>query len=295
MIALAEQIKTLRQRNGRKQALCAAVAIVLLIAAGFALKALCRSEPAPPPPRTEPAAGSEALEAHETPEAAGNAEASENAETAEESGKSPAWELAANQERLNCFLTAIVQQNIMNTGSDLDEDAELIRFAFGWRKVNDPESVLEHEEDGVLCRTLTLAQVNETLTAFFGKTVSPDQEDYSITLEEGECFRCVYRDGCFRNLPPYPAEEFPFPVRFALVESVDEESCTLHFRLYKINPYQWGVDEAERHVPILPLMTIRDAEGNNKATRGWISRIGRGEAVLRDLGEELQLVEMNCN
>lgn len=187
---------------------------------------------------------------------------------------------------------SIVQQNITNTSTDLDEDEELIRFVFGYRRANDPESVAEQQYNGVSCRALTLEQVNETLTYYFGKTVSPDREDYSITLDENESFYCVYRDGWFLNVPPYPTEEFSFPIRFALVERVDEETCTLHFRLYQINPYAWGVGEAERHVPILPIMSIFDAERTNDATRDWIARLGKGEAVLRDLGEDLQLVEM---
>ena len=201
--------------------------------------------------------------------------------------------LSDERVRLNRFLTAIVQENIENTQTDLDEDAELIRFVFGYRRHDDPASVVEKEHGGEVCRTLTLEQVNETLSYFFGKTISPDQEDYSIQIDDSECFCCVFRDGCFWNLPPYPTEEFSFPTRFALVESVDEETCTLHFRLYRTNPYDWGIGEAERHVQVLPLMTIHDTERKNKATKNWIVRMGKGEAVLRDLGENLQLMELS--
>lgn len=258
---------------------------MVIIAAGFAIKALCRRGSDPATTETAQAAVTEAPAPTENEQTAAT-------EAPEGSHRPPSWELGPNQERLNRFLTDIVQQNITNTSTDLDEDEELIRFVFGYRRANDPESVAEQQYNGVSCRALTLEQVNETLTYYFGKTVSPDREDYSITLDENESFYCVYRDGWFLNVPPYPTEEFSFPIRFALVERVDEETCTLHFRLYQINPYAWGVGEAERHVPILPIMSIFDAERTNDATRDWIARLGKGEAVLRDLGEDLQLVEM---
>lgn len=275
-----------KHKFGWKQALCAAAAVAVLIAAGFAIKALCRRGSSPTENGQAAAADSPAP--------------TENGQTAateapEGSSKPLIWELSANQVRLNRFLTEVVQQNVTNTSTDLDEDEELIRFVFGYRRANDAESVAEQQYNGVSCRALTLEQVNETLTYYFGKTVTPDREDYSITLDGNESFNCVYRDGWFLNVPPYPTEEFSFPLRFALVESVDEETCTLHFRLYSINPYAWGVGEAERHVPIMPMMSIYEAEFTNDETRDWILRIGFGEAVLRDLGDELQLLEMKCD
>ena len=62
-----------------------------------------------------------------------------------------------------------------------------------------------------------------------------------------------------------------------------------------MNPYAWEDGEAERHVPIMPLMSIFDAEVTNEATRDWIYRIGTGKVVLRDLGDELQLLELTCD
>ncbi len=272
-------------RSGWKTALCIAAALVLLIAAGFAVKALIKRAPAPTVTDSPAATDAPAPTVTDPPAAT---------DAPEETSEPLVWEVGDYHVKLNRFITDIVQQNIMNTETDLDEDAELIRFVFGYRRANDPDSVIEQQDNGVSCRTLTLEQVNETLTYYFGKTIAPDHEDYSIMLDETESFNCVFHDGCFWNIPPYPYEEFPFPVRFALVESVDEETCTLHFRLYKINPYAWGLGEAGRHVPILPLMSIFDCEHTNEATRNWFSRIGFGEAVLRDLGDELQLLEMTC-
>ena len=269
---------------GWKQALCIAAAVVLLIAAGFAVGALIKRGPAPTATGQASATG--------VPE--GTPDHTAATDAAKTTKEPIVWEVGDDKVRLNRFITDIVQQNITNTETDLDEDEELIRFVFGYRRANAPDTVTEREDGGVSCRTLTLEQVNETLTYYFGKTVSPDREDYSITLGENERFTCVFRDGCFWNIPPYPTEEFSFPTRFALVERVDEKTCTLHFRLYRINPYAWGLGEAERHVPIMPLMSIYEAESANEETKDWIKRIGIAEAVLGDLGEELRLVEMSC-
>ncbi len=271
-------LKMKKRISGRKAALIAIAAAALLIAAGFAVRALIVRGPAPA------RAGSDTAAATDAPEASASGRR-----------KSPAWELPQKYERLNVFLTSVVQQNIENTKTDLDEDAELIRFAFGYRKTADPDSFSEREYEGVLCPALTLGQVNETLTYFFGKTVSPDREDYRAESGGSADFNCVFRDGVFLNVPPYPTEKYDFPLRFALVESVDEETCTLHFRLYRINPDDWGEGEAGRHVPFLPIMSVYDAENKNGETRNWITRLGKGEAVLRDLGDELRLVEMTCS
>lgn len=204
--------------------------------------------------------------------------------------------ISEERVRLNTFLIAIVQQNIENSETDLDEDAELVRFAFGYRRDNDAEAIVEREdENGLSCRTLTLAQVNETLELYFGRTLSPDSEDYSILNEAGEGFHCVFRDGCFWNVPPYPAEAYDFPVRFCLVDKINEESATVHFRLYRVNPDNWGEGEAKRHLPLLPMFSFLDAESTNPETKGWITRIGQGTAVLSVTGEELRLVKLTTS
>ena len=198
-------------------------------------------------------------------------------------------------DRLNYFITSIVQQDILNTETDLDEDAELVRFAFRYRKTNDPTSIQEEEAGGVTCRSLTLEQVNETLSKLFGKTVSPDREDYSLALENAETFHCVYSDGRFLNTSPFPTETYSFPLRFAITEKIDEENCILHFRLYRINPEVWGEGEAERHVGVMPTGDVTVAEMKDWNTEGWTTFVGEGDAKLRDFGKELQLIEMECS
>jgi hypothetical protein len=284
-----------------KQGLAALLAAALLFAAGCTVSSGdAPRDSAAAPTGSEPAAAEStssdpAVEAlAQTAEAPAETAADpEPTEKTVEETRRNLGEITDEQERLNYFVTCIVQQDIVNSQTDLDEDAELVRFAFRYLRWNDPDAVLEEEDGGVPCRTLTLGQVNETLNALFGKTISPDQEDYSIQLDENEAFYCVYRDGCFRNVAPYPTEVFPFPVRFALVEKIDEETCTVHFRLYRINPYAWGLGEAARHVPILPAMSIYDAESGRGETKDWIIKIGEGDAVFRDFGEELQLIELD--
>lgn len=199
--------------------------------------------------------------------------------------------ISYSMERLNRFLTGFVQQEVLNTKTELDEDAELVRFAFRYLQYNDPGSVTEQAGDHP-CRILTLEKVNETLNRLLGKTITPDREDYSILTDESEEFHCSFRNGRFLHTPPYHTDAFGFPVRFALVETVNEETCTVHFRLYKANVVSWEVGEADRHIPHLPAMSFLDAETTNSATKNWIIRIGEGDATFLDFSENLQLVEL---
>ena len=204
--------------------------------------------------------------------------------------------ISEDRVRLNTFLIPIVQQNIENTDTDLDEDAELVRFAFGYRRDNDAQAIVEQEdENGVICRTQTLEQVNETLAFYLDRKLSPDREDYSILNKDGEGFHCVFRDGCFWNVPPYPAATYDFPVRFCLVDMIDEKNSTVHFRLYRMNPNNWGEGEAKRHLPLLPMFSVYDAESGNPETKSWVSKIGEGSAVLSVSGEKLTLVQMTSS
>lgn len=277
----------------KKQWFAVALAAVLLLAAGCDAEAGNAAKDSTAAPGTSKVTTAEPINTSRAAEEATSAPDGE-ASTAEEPVSEPAetpprlnGQISPELARLNCFLTSIVQQNVVSMQTDLDEDAELVRFVFGYRKTNDPSSILEQNDGENNCRTLTIEQVNETLTMLFGKSISPDQEDYSIIFDESEGFHCFYRDGVFWNVPPYPTERYPFPIRFALVSGIDEETFTLHFRLYQANPWIWGVEETERHIGVLPFMSFADAEGNNT-----ISFLGEGDAILRDFGENLQLIEM---
>lgn len=284
-------MKRTKQEFGKKIALAVAAAL-LLLTAGCGSDAGSAITDAPSTPVVTDTQVSTAPETTEEAEAP-----TQTAPTAEEpTTEEPTTEvprplgmLNPDTARLNVFLTSIVQQNIVDTQTDLDEDAEMVRFVFGYRKTNDPRSILEQEDGGVSCRTLSLEQVNETLTKLFGKSISPDREDYSILSDEDESanFHCFYRDGVFWNVPPYPVERYPFPVRFALVSKIDEETSTVHIRLYRANPSIWGEEETERHIGVLPFMTFTETESSNV-----ISYIGDGYAILLDYGNSLQLVEM---
>ena len=278
-------MEQLRYSFGKKRVLLAVITAVIIIAISFGVKAMLNRNDAGPAKAPESAASDTSTDLNSV----------EETQKIATSTKEPAGLIASEEVRLNCFLTSVVQQNIENTNSDLDEDAELIRFAFGYRKTNAPDSIVAQEYGGVLCPTLTLEQVNETLNDLFGLTVSPDKKDYSILNDDAEGFHCIFRDSYFWNIPPYPVEKFSFPLRFALVESIDEETCTLYFRLYKINPYAWGEGEAERHVSLVPMMSIFEAERGKKDTKEWILKLGSGKAVLRDLGEDLQLIELETS
>ena len=260
------------QKITPKQWFLIVAAALLLIAGGFGLKSLIYRNAAPEAGKTESPAASASI-------------------ITVDKDKAPGEQMRGTTDpdvvRLNYFITSIVQQDIVSTKTDLDEDAELIRFVFRYRKTNQPTSIAEEVIDGVTTRTLTLDQVNETLSKLLDKTISPDREDYSITLENGETFSCVCRGGSFVNTSPFPSERYPFPIRFALTETIDTENCVLHYRLYRINPWIWGEGEAERHVGVMPATSFVEVDG-------WdvITFIGEGDAKLKSLGEDLQLIEM---
>lgn len=274
-----------------KQWLAAAAAVSLLFAAGCSSGAGKAAKDSTAAPGTtevttaEPIDTSRAAEETTLPV--------ETVDEPEETSKFVAGVISVSSERLNRFLTGFVQQEVLNTQTDLDEDAELVRFAFRYLQYNDRNSVTEQEGDNP-CRILTLEKVNETLNRLLGRTITPDREDYSILTDESEEFHCSFRDGSFVHTPPYHTDEYGYPVRFALVETVDEETCTVHFRLYRANVSAWEVGEADRHIPLLPAMSFLDAETANSATKNWIIRIGEGDATFRDFSKNLQLVEFSA-
>lgn len=302
------EVSQSKHRFGWKQGLSAAAAVALLVAGGFGVKALLSrgsGTAASPASSAEDPAYSDTVKTepvHTILDTEAESEAPETLVPTEATEETPEntrhvlGELDDESLRFNQFLTGFVQQGIVNTNTDLDEDEELVRFVFRYRWYNDKKSVLEEEDGDILCRTLTLEEVNETLSSLLGRTITPDREDYSIVddtalseaAEDNEQFTCFFHDGRFWYYPPFYTYEFGFPLYFALVDGIDEENCTVHFRYYRVNPYNWEVGEADRHVPLLPMMTFLDADKNAD-----MLRIGMGEATLRDFGEDLQLVEFS--
>ena len=284
-------MKQFKHSTHWKQWLAAAAAVSLLFAAGCSSGAGKAAKDSTAAPGTtevttaEPIDTSRAAEETTLPV--------ETVDEPEETSKFVAGVISVSSERLNRFLTGFVQQEVLNTQTDLDEDAELVRFAFRYLQYNDRNSVTEQEGDNP-CRILTLEKVNETLNRLLGRTITPDREDYSILTDESEEFHCSFRDGSFLHTPPYHTDEYGYPVRFALVETVDEETCTVHFRLYRANVSAWEVGEADRHIPLLPAMSFLDAETANSTTKNWIIRIGEGDATFRDFSKNLQLVEFSA-
>lgn len=284
-------MKHFKHTTWRKQLLAAALAAVLLLAAGCGAVSDTR-EGTGAEQSAATAAETRSTEQAAAPVQSAAAPESEVPST-EETERSPAATkpvlgvISEENERLNRFLTGFVQQEILDTRTELDEDAELLRFVFRYLQYNHPELVGEQEDGGTPCRTLTLDQVNETLNGLLGKTLAPDRTDYSILSDETEEFHCVFHDGVFWHSAPYYSFSYGFPLFFALVDRIDAESDSVHFRFYKLNPEKWEIGEADRHVPLLPAMSFHDAEGGPE-----IIRIGEGDAVLRDLNEtDLQLVE----
>ena len=258
---------------GWKRLLCVALAAALLIAGGFGIKALLSRGAA----RDAEAA------------AAGNG--SQLDRNAGEAGAAePSWnymrgEVDPEESRMNIYLTVFAQQGIENLETDLDEDAELVRFAFRYRQANDAKSVLEEEENGETVRVLTLEQVNGTLTKLLGRTVSPDREDYSVMSDGETVFRCAYKDGCFRQISP-DADADEDILRVAKVESYNAKTGALRFRVYQILPANWI--DWEVHIGLLPMTRFDEFEGDK---RDIATKIATGDAVLREVDGELRLLD----
>ena len=146
-------------------------------------------------------------------------------------------------------------------------------------------AVHQLSENGETVRVLTLDQVNETLTKLLGRTLSPDQKEYSVESDGKAVFRCEYRDGCFRQLSSDSDTDEDI-LRVAKVESYDAETGALRFRVYKILPANWV--DWEVHIGLLPMIRFDEFEGDK---RDIAAKIATGDAVLRKLDGELRLLE----
>ena len=100
--------------------------------------------------------------------------------------------------RVNALLTAFAEQGITDSGLDLAGEYELAQFAHIYTKLHEREAIRYQSADGESWETLTLEQVNETLTRLLGKELSPAEgTDYSAQRGENYAQHESYHDGCF--------------------------------------------------------------------------------------------------
>ena len=189
----------------------------------------------------------------------------------------------AEREEINRFLTAFAQQGVENLDTDLDEDAELIRFAFIYRRIHDPESIVYQLQDDQLTDTLTPEQVNETLARLLGKTVTPDENaNYDLLRSEPVGGHCSYHDGCFWQEPSGEDQL----LRFALAERGSADG-RVSFTVYGVNLYNWPGPGFE----LDPLPGLSREEAETLVREGKLTRCFYGDARLERSETGLRLLE----
>lgn len=187
----------------------------------------------------------------------------------------------AEREEINRFLTAFAQQGVESLDTDLDEDAELIRFAFIYRRIHDPESIVYQLQDEQLTDTLSPEQVNETLTRLLGKTVTPDENaNYDLLRSEPVGGHCSYHDGCFWQEPSGEDQL----LRFALAERGSADG-RVSFTVYGVNLYNWPGFELD------PLPGLSREEAETLVREGKLTRCFYGDALLERSETGLRLLE----
>ena len=258
----ASEVKQTKRRFGWKEGLSLAAALALVVLGGFGVKRLLDRGPAA-------RQGSPSVQSSQIiTEATYGPAVLETLEGAE-------------REEISRFLTVFAQQGIENLDSDLDEDAELIRFAFIYRRLHDPESIAYQLQDEQLTDTLSPEQVNETLTRLLGKTVTPDENaNYDLLRSEPLGGHCSYHDGCFWQEPSGEDQL----LRFALAEQRDCGSGTLFFTVYAVNRYNWPTVELE------PLPGLGREEAETLVREGKLTKCFYGAALVEQTGDGYRLL-----
>lgn len=189
------------------------------------------------------------------------------------------------QETLSRFLTCFAQQGVESM-EDLDEDAELIRFAFIYRRIYDPESIpVQPDADGALWDTLSPEQVNETLSKLLGSRVNPTEgADYSLLRSEPVGGRCSFHDGYFWQEP----SGGDHLLRFALATHYLNDSPSIEryvlFTTYEVNLLFWP----NAALDTLPALTEEEAEA--LVREGKLKSLGKSTASLLRFTDSCQLL-----
>ena len=142
---------------------------------------------------------------------------------------------------VNALLSAFAEQGITDSELDLAGEYELAQFAHIWTKLHNCDAISYQTEDGESYETLTLEQVNETLTGLMGKTVSPAEgTDYSVLRGDNYAQHESFRDGRFW----WPAADGDMRLDFAIYN--DRDSCLaakgseeLELVLLRVVPELW--------------------------------------------------------
>lgn len=256
------EVKQTKHRFGWKEGLSLAAALGIVVLGGFGVKRLLDRGPAPGSPGESSSAPPVVTEVYE-PLADGEHEA------------------------LNRFLTAFAQQGVENLDADLDEDAELIRFAFIYRRIYDPESIpVQPDDDGELWDTLSPEQVNETLTRLLGRTVTPDETaDYNLLRSDPVGGHCSFHDGYFWQEPSGGDHLLRFVLtdRPLRMEDAAGPCVITDFTVYAVNLTLWPLVELDA----LPALSQEEAAALVQAEKLKPILNGRAQARITEDGYRL--------
>lgn len=267
----AYEVKQSKYPFGWRQALSLAAALALLVLGGFGVKRLMDRG---------------GLQLGQTG-APGQTGASEQIPRDTNDVVWLGWEPISGEEQepLSRFLTCFAQQGVESM-EDLDEDAELIRFAFIYRRIYDPESIpVQRNDDGELWDTLSPEQVNETLTKLLGKTVTPREgADYSLLRSDPVGGRCGFHDGYYWQEPSGEDHLLRFSLATDALNSRDSGRLEVMFTTYEVRLLYWGNGD------LYPLPGLSTEEAEALVQEGKLKALGTSVAEILETGDGYRLL-----
>lgn len=206
----------------------------------------------------------------------------------------PVNEYDTEKQELSRFLTTFAALHIENSRTDLADDAALVHFAFQYRSAHDSASIHYVSEpfDNKFRYSLTLEEVNETLSTVFGKQLSPVEggkyslkhtdpyDSYDLSLISP----CIFHDNQFW----FETIEEGDDNTVAIVDSISPEDNTAAFTVYRVNLI-FFVLYPNVEVSSLPACSVNDVD--TFVSEGALTKTRKGTAVVETLDTGYQLVE----
>ncbi len=264
------EVKQTKHRFGWKEGLSLAAALAIVVLGGFGVKRFMDRRAVPP------------VESSFSP---GMAESSSSPKISEPEFTAPDPNVV--KPLLNPLLTAFAQQYISDSDQNLAGEYELACFAHLYAKLNDREAIRYQTEGDDPYETLSLEQVNETLTRLLGKTVSPEEgTDYTLQRGDNYAIHEQYHDGTFW----WPAADGDPHDAFAIGYILDNQPydregrivLSVAFTVYE--PTDFDTD-------IAPLLLLTPEEAQAKAESGALRFVSDGQAWVEYVEDHLQMVQ----
>lgn len=261
----AIEVKQRKHRFGWKEALSLAAALALVALGGFGVRRLMDR-------------GHKPIYADDPTTRDIAALSTEQHSTEPQTTASPEPTYSVNPFEVNDLLTAFAEQGITDSAAELAGEYELAQFAHIYTKLHHWGAIEYQTVEGESWETLTLWQVNETLSALLGRTLSPvEGTDYTIQRGDNYAQHESFHDGCFW----WPAADGDTHTRFAIYNDRTQALAghgteTLEVLLLEVDPARWpewvnaglpdiGMEELDR---LLAAERVR-LVGKGQATVEW--------------------------